>query len=35
MRNAAWEPLRFLAQEVIRQLEPFAAENATYLGLKA
>jgi hypothetical protein len=35
MRSAAWEPLRFLAQEVTRQLTPFANENATYLGLKA
>lgn len=34
MRSSAWEPLRFLAQEVARQLEPFSTMNANYLGLK-
>jgi hypothetical protein len=32
MNHPSWEPLRYLAKEVIRQLAPFASINATYLG---
>jgi hypothetical protein len=31
MNHPSWEPLRYLAKEVIRQLAPFASINATYL----
>lgn len=33
MKHPCWEPMRYLAQEVIRQLAPFASVNAEYLGL--
>ena len=32
MNHPNWGPLRYLAKEVIRQLAPFAAINAKYLG---
>ena len=32
MNHPGWEPLRYLAKEVIRQLAPFASINAKYLG---
>ena len=33
MQSPCWEPLRFLASEVLRQLEPSTVTNALYLGL--
>jgi hypothetical protein len=33
MSHASWQPVRVLATEVLRQLAPFTAANATYLGL--
>ena len=33
MANVSWEPIRFLAAEVIKQLEPFTAVNSSYLKL--
>jgi hypothetical protein len=33
MSNAAWEPLRFLAKEVLERLAPFTEVNSKYLGL--
>ncbi len=35
MQSPCWEPLRFLANEVLHQLEPFTDANARYLGLEA
>lgn len=33
MQSPNWEPLRYLAAEVVRQLEPFTALNSAYLKL--
>ncbi len=33
MSHASWQPVRVLAAEVLRQLAPFTAANARYLGL--
>lgn len=33
MRHSGWEPLRFLAKEVVVRLASFSAQNAEYLGL--
>lgn len=33
MQSPNWEPLRFLAAEVVRQLAPFTALNSSYLRL--
>jgi len=33
MSHPGWEPMRYLAEEIIRQLAPFATINAKYLGL--
>ena len=33
MEHPSWEPMRFLAREVIHRLTSFTAENAKYLGL--
>lgn len=33
MLEPSWEPLRFIAKEVLRQLTPFTELNSKYLGL--
>jgi Asp-tRNA(Asn)/Glu-tRNA(Gln) amidotransferase A subunit family amidase len=33
MQNPNWEPLRYLAAEVVRQLAPFTELNSSYLKL--
>lgn len=33
MRHPGWEPLRFLANEVVIRLASFSAQNSRYLGL--
>jgi hypothetical protein len=33
MSKPCWEPLRFLAAEVLVRIEPFSRKNAEYLGL--
>ncbi len=33
MNHPGWEPMRYLAKEVIQQLAPLATINAKYLGL--